>query len=185
MKRALPWLVVGLILLIAVLQLRLQGRLWICSCGYVLLWSGNINSSDNSQQIFDPYTFTHILHGFMMIGTARILLRQSTWVWQFIAALSMEVLWEIIENTNFVINRYRTDTISLGYTGDSIINSSGDIAAFGLGAYIAYHLGFGRTLLLFGLIETALLIFVRDSLLLNIIMLIYPIEAIKNWQSAH
>jgi hypothetical protein len=178
-----PWVLLGLVLLATGVQLRLQERLWLCSCGHVLLWSGNINSSDNSQQLFDPYSFTHVLHGFVFLGLAALLTPALSATWQFVVALSAEGVWEVIENTRWVIDRYRAETISLGYTGDTILNSFGDIAACALGIFIATRLGLKWTLVLAGVIEGGLLFLIRDNLLLNIVMLVYPIEAIKVWQS--
>lgn len=183
MKKALPWLVLGAALLLVVLQLRAQGRLWTCSCGYVLFWSGDINSSDNSQHLFDPYTFTHVLHGFIFSGAAFLLLPALPAGGRFVIALSVEAAWEVLENMPLIINRYRSETISLGYTGDTILNSFGDIAACALGILVAARLGLKRTLVVAAIIELGLLLTIRDNLLLNIVMLIHPIEAIKVWQS--
>src|SRR5262245_41027829 len=99
--------------------LRLQGRLWTCACGYVRFWSGNINSSDNSQQLFDPYTFTHIIHGFIFIGVVYLLWPHLPAMWKFTVALSAEMLWEAIENSTVIIERYRSETVSIGYVGDT------------------------------------------------------------------
>jgi hypothetical protein len=164
-------------------QLRLQGRLWRCACGYIAVWAGNINSAEASQQIFDPYSFTHVLHGFMFFGAVHLLWPHLDAVWKMVAALSVEALWEVVENTSFIIERYRSETVSIGYTGDTILNSFGDIAACALGAVVARQLGVVKTLVVAAAIETALLITVRDSLLLNIIMLFYPIDALRVWQA--
>jgi hypothetical protein len=165
------------------LQLRVQGRLWICACGSVKAWAGDIHSADNSQQLFDPYTFTHVIHGFMFIALVHLLGPRLPEVWKFVSALSLEAVWEVIENATFIINRYRADTISIGYTGDTVLNTFGDILACALGAVVARRLGVVKTLVLTGMIEATLLILVRDSLLLNIIMLIYPIDALRVWQA--
>lgn len=185
MKKFLPWVVLGGVLCAMAVQLRLQGRFWICACGYVLAWSGNINSADNSQHLFDPYSFTHVLHGFMFIGLVHLLWPRLAEAWKIVGVLTVEALWEVIENSAFIINRYRAATISIGYTGDTILNSFGDILACTLGALVARKLGVVKTLVLAGVIEAILLISIRDSLLLNIIMLIHPIEAIKVWQAGH
>ena len=165
--------------------LRLQGRLWTCSCGYVLLWSGNIYSADNSQQFFDPYTFTHVVHGFMFLGIVHLLWPRLDKTWQFVVAVSAEMVWEAIENSTIVIERYRAETISIGYVGDTILNSFGDVLACMLGILIARRLGLFKTLALAFVIEAVLLITVRDNLLLNILMLFYPIDSIRAWQAGH
>ena len=172
-----------LVLVVTAIALRFEGRLWICACGTIKLWVGNTCTSDNSQHILDPFSFTHVLHGvafFWIIAWLGARLRSS---WQLVLAIAVEGAWEIFENTNFIINRYRTATAALGYTGDTVVNSIGDILCCLAGFLIARRLGFIRSLILFLLIELVLMVWIKDSLLLQILMLITPIEAIKNWQS--
>jgi Protein of unknown function (DUF2585) len=185
MKKALPWLVLVGVLAAMAIENRAQGRLWICSCGYVRAWVQDINGAENSQQLFDPYTFTHVLHGFLMLGIVQLFWRRMDETWKFVLALSGEAVWEMIENTSFIIQRYRSETISLGYTGDTILNSFGDVLACALGVLLARRLGAVKTIALTLVTELALLITIRDSLLLNVIMLIHPSDAIRHWQSGH
>ena len=185
LRSAWPWLALAAVTAAAMLQLHRQGRLWSCACGRVLLWSGDAWSADNSQHLFDPYSFTHILHGFLFCGLLSWLLPRVPWVWRLALAISIEAVWEVFENSAFVINRYRETTLALGYTGDTVINSFGDMVACGLGFMLARRLGLRRALLIFLLTEIALVIWIRDSLLLEILMLIYPVEAIKAWQMSH
>jgi hypothetical protein len=182
MKRAAPWLLLGGVLLVSTIALRVQGRLWICSCGHVALWCGDINSPDNSQHLFDPYTFTHVLHGFLFIALVHLLRPKWAESWKIAGALSLEALWEVIENSTYIIERYRSETISLGYTGDTIVNSFGDLIASIVGVLIARKLGVVKTIALAAAIEVVLLITVRDNLILNIIMLLFPSDAIRSWQ---
>jgi len=170
-------------LVIGTFALRVQGRLWICACGYVSFWCGDINSPGNSQHLFDPYTFTHILHGFLFFGFVCLLWPRLDGYWKTAATLALETLWEVIENSTFIIERYRSQTISLGYTGDTIVNSFGDLIACAVGVIVARWLGVAKTVILAIAIELVLLATVRDNLLLNIIMLFYPSEAIRAWQS--
>ena len=184
MKRMLPRLAIVLVLVATVYQLRSQGRLWWCSCDYILLWSGDPWSSDNSQHLLDPYSFTHVLHGFVLCGLIAWLAARLSSVWQLWLAVSIEALWEVVENSEFVIRRYREETAALGYQGDTIVNSLGDILVCGLGFVLARRLGLRLTLALFAATEVALVFLIRDSLLLNVLMLVYPIDAIKAWQAA-
>lgn len=165
--------------------LRWQGRLWACACGYVLLWTGDAWSGDTSQHLFDPYAFTHVLHGIVFCGLLAWGLPRVTLTRRFLLAVAAEAAWEVVENTRFVIERYREATAALGYTGDTVINSLGDILACAVGFAAAARLGLVRSILLFLLVEIVLLVTIRDSLLLNIIMLIYPLEDIRQWQTAH
>jgi len=179
-------LVLGLgllvIIVVAAIMLRLEGRLWICACGSVKLWIGNTCSSDNSQHFFDPYAFTHILHGFAFYWLTVLVLPRLKAHWQLLLAIALEAAWEIFENTNFVIERYRTATAALGYNGDTVINSTGDILCCLAGFLIAKWLGFRRALVAFLLLELTLILWIKDSLLLEILMLTIPIESIKAWQ---
>ena len=177
-----PWLAIILTCTLAALLLQLQGRLWICQCGRVDLWAGDIWSADNAQHLLDPYSFTHILHGFIFFWVASWLLPRLDFGWQMWLAILVEAAWEVGENTEAVIQRYREATLALGYNGDTIVNSLSDIALCGVGILIARRLGFWRTLALFIMTEIALTLWIRDSLLLNILMLLYPIDAIRNWQ---
>lgn len=180
-----PWFVIGAILAAAVYQLRSQGRIWWCACGKLNLWAGDIWSSHNSQHAFDPYSFTHVLHGIVFYGiTVRLFPRMSL-AWRLCLVIGLEALWEVFENTQFIIQRYREATIGLGYEGDSIVNSLADILCCAIGYMLARYLGFRWSLVLFVVTELALLFWVRDTLTLNVLMLIYPINAIKSWQMIH
>ena len=144
----------------------------------------------DSQTFFDPYSFTHFLHGFMFAGMLLLLgrfivkLNLST-NWRLVIALALEGLWEILENTNSVIERYRAATASLGYRGDTVINSMGDILCCAIGLLIARKLGWLRSLPIFIATEIVLAFWIRDNLVLEIIMLIHPFELIKRWQLGH
>lgn len=181
-RELIPWLAIVAVLAIAVFQLRHQGRTWWCSCHQYFLWAGEIWSSHNSQHLFDPYSFTHVLHGFAFCWLLTLGLPRLTPAWRLWLATLLEAAWEVFENTEFVIQRYREETAALGYTGDSVFNSLGDILTCILGFMIAQRLGFKRSILVFAVTEVLLLLWIRDSLLLEILMLIYPIDALKAWQ---
>lgn len=181
-KRLWPALAIVGLFAITALLLRLEGRLWFCSCGNFLIWSGNTCSSDNSQHLFDPYAFTHILHGFVFFWLIIWIAPRLSPGWQLVLSLAAESFWEVFENTDFIINRYRSETAALGYNGDTVVNSLGDILCCLIGFAIAQCLGFRRSLILFLVIEVILIIWIKDSLLLEILMLIYPIDFIKTWQ---
>jgi hypothetical protein len=183
-KKPLPWVCMLVVVALAAFVLHLQGRLWICACGHVRLWTSAAWSSETSQHLFDPYSFTHILHGVMFCGLLTLIVPRVQIVWRLFLGVLMEAVWEIIENSASVIQRYRDATASLGYQGDTIINSVGDIIACALGLVVAWRLGWRRSFALVVVIEVALLILIRDSLLLNIVMLIYPMDWLKAWQAA-
>lgn len=170
------------VILISVIVLNLLGRVWWCQAGDYLPWSFDIWSPHNSQHILDPYTFTHLLHGILEFWLIGLVFWKVPLAWRFVIAILIESSWEVAENTSYIINRYREETVSLDYFGDSIINSISDIAACAFGFLLAYKVRFWRSLAIFALTEVTLLITVRDSLIINLIMLIYPVDAIKAWQ---
>jgi hypothetical protein len=164
--------------------LLLQGRVGWCTLGdYRVFASEAWNSGHTSQHLFDPYSFTHVLHGVVFFWLTTLLFRNLSVNWRFVVATLIEAGWEIFENTTYVIEKYRANTISLDYFGDSVMNSIGDLAACSLGFWIALKLGRVWSIAFFIFIELILIVWIRDSLLINIIMLIYPVEAIKAWQS--
>jgi hypothetical protein len=176
------WGAITLIFAGAAALLRYEGRLWICACGYFQLWSGNICSSDNSQHLLDPYSFTHILHGFLFFWIVAGLIKRLRPRWQLTLAVAIEALWEVFENTEFIINRYRSETAALGYTGDTVVNSFGDILCCLVGFMIARRLGWRWSIIVFLALEVILILWIKDSLLLEIVMLIFSIDAIRTWQ---
>ena len=178
------WLGVAIVILLVLtaLQLRSQGRLWLCSCGELYLWAGDIYSSHNSQHLLDPYSLTHMLHGLAFFWVLSLGAGRLSSELQVGLTVLMESVWEVIENSRFIIERYREATIALGYEGDTIVNSVGDIAICTGGYLLGVYLGLRRSIVLFAATEVVLVFWIRDSLLLNIVMLIYPFDAIKSWQ---
>lgn len=169
-------------LAVAVVVLRSMGRVWWCACGSLAPWSGDIWSSHNSQHLFDPYTFTHVLHGVAFFAILWVPLRNRSLALRAALAVSIESAWEVIENSEAVIQKYREATISLDYYGDSVLNSIADVGACLLGFAIASRLPWWASLGLFVATELFLGWWIRDSLLLNIVMLVWPLEAIRQWQ---
>jgi hypothetical protein len=182
---AWPYVLSGGVILLVVAIERALGRIFTCACGYVSLWSGDITSSSNSQQWLDPYSFSHILHGFIFFLFLWLLAKR--WPlsigWRFFLAAVFEATWEVWENTSFIIDRYREATIAYNYYGDSIINSFSDIVVALLGFWLAYKLPWRLTLIIALAIEATLFLVVHDSLGLNILMLVYPIPSLKTWQA--
>lgn len=163
--------------------LQNQGRNWLCAHPGFYLWIGSAYSSHTSQHLLDPYSFTHFLHGFLFWWLLILIFPKASRDAQIWAAVAIESAWEVLENSNFIIERYREATAALGYSGDTILNSISDVFFCLIGLLVARSLGVVRSVIVFLFVELVLLFWIRDGLLLNILMLIYPIEEIKNWQA--
>jgi len=172
------------VLLIQIVAEYMMGRTPICTCGYVKLWEGTVNSSGNSQHMSDWYTPSHIIHGFIFYGIAHLVLRGKPIAMRLLLALVIESGWELLENSPVIIDRYRTATISLDYYGDSILNSAMDTVFMVVGFFFASRAPVALTVAIAIFFELFTGYVIRDNLTLNVVMLIWPIEAIKTWQSA-
>ncbi len=172
----------GFILAATGVILLAMGREPWCKCGQAVPFSWDIWSQHNSQHLIDPYFFTHVLHGIIFYGMLRWLWKSGSVTNRFVMAVLLESAWEVLENTPLVIERYRTVTMSLDYYGDSVANSLMDVIACAVGFGIAYRLKSWQSVAIIAATELALLLTIRDCLALNVLMLISPIEAVKEWQ---
>ena len=171
------------IAVIMAMLLRFNGRIWWCKFGDWAIYINEAwNSGHTSQHVFDPYTFTHVLHGVLGFWIAGLILKNYPRTVWLVVTLAVEAAWEVLENSNFIIEKYRENTASLDYFGDTIANSLGDLFACAAGFLIALKLGVWRSLMFFVIVELLLLLWIRDGFLLNILMLVYPLESIKAWQ---
>jgi hypothetical protein len=177
------WIAAGLIALVVAAILFAMGRPPICTCGTVELWHGALDSG-NSQHLSDWYSLSHIIHGFLFYAALWGLLRRHPISIRLAIAVAIEGAWEILENSPIIIDRYRTATIALGYSGDSIINSMSDIGMMALGFLFAARMPVWVTVLLGVAFELLALWVIRDNLTLNVLMLVWPIDAIKIWQGS-
>lgn len=171
----------GLIGIAAFIEYLMGRKIW-GSAGNAGIWSNDINSPTNSQFIADAYSFSHFNHGLLFYGLLFKVAKKLPVPVRALIAIVIEAGWEILENSDWTIERYRTQTISLNYFGDSIVNSMCDILCMLLGFMVAARVPWKYSVAIVVAIEIVMLLTIRDSLLINIIMLISPVEAIKTWQ---
>ena len=175
---------IALLIVAAAATIELSfGRNPICTCGTIELWVGARDSSKTSQMLLDWYSLSHIVHGLLFYGALWLAARRWPVEWRFLIALLIEASWEVVENTPFVINRYRATTAALGYTGDSVLNSMSDIAMMAFGFLLARRLQPWAACALVILLELIPLFVIRDNLTLNVWQLIAPNDALQAWQS--
>jgi hypothetical protein len=179
------WLIGALALFIAqIVILYFMGRIPICECGYIRLFEPGVNSPGNSQHIADWYTPSHIIHGFLFYGLGWLILRRAPLAARLSMAVLIEAAWEILENSPIIIDRYRSATMALGYNGDSILNSAMDTMSMAIGFFIAARLPVWMTVAIAIFFELLTGYLIRDNLTLNVLMLISPVDAVREWQSA-
>ena len=183
MTRTRAWLPPLLLMLAAAAILLAMGRSPICACGRVTLWVSSSTSPETSQMLADWYSASHIVHGLLFYAALWLVARRWPVERRFLVALAVEASWEIAENSPWIIDRYRSATTAIGYTGDSVLNSVSDIMMMGLGFLLARRLPLWAALLMVVVLELVPLAIIRDNLTLNVIMLLHPVDAIRTWQA--
>lgn len=183
-RSALPYWITAAIVVATAATLLAMGRVPICTCGYVKVWHGETMSSENSQHLMDWYTPSHLLHGLLFYWALTLVAGRMSIGWRLVIATIVECGWELLENTNAIIERYRETTISLDYFGDSVINSTFDILSMIFGFWLAQRIPVWASVAIVIGFEVLTAYVIRDGLTLNIIMLLFPLDAILVWQGA-
>ena len=178
----MPHLLTAAVIVATLVILLAMGRVPWCQCGHVDLW-GTVGTSEGSQQVFDWYTPSHLLHGFIFYAALWLIARRVPLGWRLVIATLVECAWEIAENTDAVIERYREVTISLDYYGDSMLNSASDIAAMLVGFWLSRRLPVWASFAIVIGFELLTMWVIRDGLALNVVMLLYPLDVIRDWQA--
>jgi hypothetical protein len=179
------WMGITILAVIAaqMIGLRLMGRPFFCACDALRIWSGQVLSPETSQQIGDWYSFTHIEHGLIFYFLGWLLLPRWPVSQRFLMALAIEVAWEMLENSAWFVQIYRRQALAIGYSGDSIVNSVADVGFMSLGYFFAASAPVWASLALLVVIEIGLAATIRDSLALNLLNFVHPVEAVARWQS--
>jgi hypothetical protein len=187
MSIRIGWIIAGVLgLLIAhTLLLAYMGQPFICACGHIQLWHGIVTDSENSQHLSDWYTLSHVIHGILFYAILAFLFPRWPVGVRLLLAIGIEMSWELFENSDFIINRYREQALAQGYFGDSVVNSAGDVITAISGFVLAWRLPAWATVMIVILLELLALYAIRDNLTLNIIQLIHPIDAIGAWQAGN
>ncbi|WP_309612439.1 DUF2585 family protein [Sphingomonas sp.] len=183
MTRTRSWLPPLLVVVLAIVILLAMGRPPICTCGRVTLWVSSAASPETSQMLADWYSASHFIHGVLFFGLLWLVARRLPFVWRLCIAILIEASWEIAENSPWIIDRYRSATAAVGYSGDSVLNSTSDIAMMIVGFLLARRLPLWASVGIVVVLELIPLFVIRDNLTLNVIMLLHPIGAIKVWQA--
>jgi hypothetical protein len=182
-KRRTPLITLAAVLIGAFVILWAMGRPPICTCGEIDLWVNASDSPKTSQMLADWYSPSHIIHGFIFYGLLWLFARRRSLELRFGVALLVEAAWEIIENSNWAIERYREATIAVGYTGDSILNTMSDILMAAAGFWLARRLPIWASVAVIVALELMALAVIRDNLTLNIWMFLFPTDAVRAWQA--
>ncbi len=182
-RQSLPYWCCALIVAATAAWLLFIGRVPICECGYVKPWHGQAVSSENSQHLSDWYTPSHLIHGFLFYAALWLVAPGLSFGWRLVIATLVEALWEIVENSDAIIERYRAVTISLDYYGDSVVNSVADILAMMVGFWLASRLPVWLSVAIVIGFEALTMWVIRDGLALNVLMLLWPLDAVRDWQA--
>lgn len=182
-RDARPWLVSLLILAVLVAWLTSIGQPIVAGSGRILLWYDDPWGAEGSQHLLDWYSPSHLIHGLLFYAALWWVARRVPVGWRFVAAVAAECAWELAENSPAVIERYRSVTVSKDYFGDSVLNSAMDVVSMALGFWIARALPVGASVALILGLEVLTIWLIRDGLALNVLMLLWPIDAVRAWQA--
>lgn len=178
------WFATLALLAATAVLLRASGRIWWCKCGGLSPLTLDVWTPHCSQHLIDAYTLSHFLHGVVFFAAFTLLRPRWSIGWRFTGSIALASFWEVLENSPLIIGRYRESTMSLDYLGDSVINSMADIGACALGFVVARRVGLWWSCLIFIAVELLMLAWIKDNLTLNVLMLVYPVPGIREWQAA-
>jgi len=102
------------------------------------------NKKEYSKNLFDIYSFSHISHGILFYLLFKYL--KINFLTGLYLTIILEFLWEMFENTEFIICVYRKDYEN--YDGDSYLNITGDIIFTIIGYLLASKTIYGSVLFL-------------------------------------
>jgi len=177
------WILTGLAILAMAAWMILEGRPPISPSGRIMLWYGDPSGPEGSQQIFDWYSPSHLIHGILFFAGLWLVARRLALGWRLLLATLIEVGWELLENSPVIIERYRTVTVSRDYLGDSVLNSVVDVLCMVAGFALARRAPVAVSAAVVLGFEALTLWLIRDGLILNVLMLTWPLDAVRDWQA--
>ena len=182
-RDARPWLLSLLVVALSAAWLLADGREFLSSSGRILLWYDDPWGPEGSQHLLDWYSPSHVIHGLLFYAALWLAVPRLALGWRFLLAVAVECAWELVENSDAVIEHYRTATVSKDYLGDTVLNSVMDVACMAGGFWLARRLPVWASVALIVAFEALTVWLIRDGLALNVLMLLWPIDAVREWQA--
>lgn len=158
------------------------GRNLACPCG-IKLWHSVISNYGNSQHLFDWYSMVHVLHGLAYYWLVTLFDRKNklSIIQKFVIAVFLSCAFEVIENTKWIIAAYRSHYSTFHYTGDSVVNSIGDVISVSIGFWVTTKAKLWMSITFF-CVDVILIVYALNTVITsNTIIILDKIQHMKFW----